>query len=160
MHKIKNKSGITMLVLVAIIMATLVITSTIIISYSNFKVGAKKKAFNHEISVVSNQLKRYSMRNDKLPVEDGVYEINVLEYDNSFSYQLEENGESIENGKVELYRINLSEIDIENTNWGKGTKSEIEGYFYSKMTGNIYYLPGASIGNKMYFCSSEEIKGE
>ena len=55
MQKIKNKNGITMLVLVAIIMVTLVITSTIIISYSNFKTGAKKKAFNHEISVVSNQ---------------------------------------------------------------------------------------------------------
>ncbi len=160
MHKIKNKNGITMLVLVAIIMATLVITSTIIISYSNFKTGAKKKAFNHEISVVSNQLKQYSIRNNKLPLEEGIYEINISEYDNSFSSQLAENGEIIKNGKVELYRIDLSEIDIENTNWGKGKKGEVEGYFYSKVTENIYYLPGASIGNKLYFCSSDELKGE
>lgn len=150
MNKKIYKNGITMLVLIVIIMVSLILTSTVIVSYSSFKTNAKKRAFASELITISKQIKQYKLMNSSYPIvlgEEG--EINRQNIPQELLNQL--------NDDYKLYKIQIEKLDINNLARGKGGIDSLDFYAYCQENNTVYYVQGEKIGGSTYYYYNQEL---
>ena len=127
------------------------------ISYSSFKTNSRKKAFANEIIAITNAVENYKLRNNEYPFKDSINIDTTSDSDELLS-EMQLLGEVIINGKVNLYIVDLSKIDIENVMRGNSNDvTSMDVYAYSTNTHSIYYLKGEKIGDKTYYNYNEEL---
>lgn len=156
MFYLYKKNGVTLIVLITIIMVSIILTSTVVISYSSFKTNARKRAFATEIYTIEKQIENYKLRNDEYPVSSEV-EFNISDLDSKLVDIMNIAGEEIANERVRLYIIDLSKLDIENVSRGAKKDGILDIYAYSKKTGKLYYLAGEEIEDKIYYNFNYEL---
>lgn len=156
MNTKNNKSGITFVALIATVLVSLVLMSTVVISYSSFSTNTKKRAFANEISTIEAAIENYKFRNGKYPVKQE-FELQKTRASSGLLEEFNSKGE-IGASSVKLFMIDFEKLDIENL--ARGTSQNIDDldmYAYSVETNTLYYLSGESIGNKVYYTYNDEL---
>lgn len=142
-----------MLMLIVIIMVTLIITSTVIVSYTSFKDNSKKKAFVNEILTISKQIEQYKIINSKLPIKGD--ELDKSNFPTEFLSQLK--NENSEYSKYKFYKIDLQELELSNLSRGKDTAGTLDYYAYCENNNTLYYIQGEKIGDNTYYYYNQEL---
>lgn len=154
----KNKKGITFLILVFTIAIALIIVSSITIAFSNILDSTNKKEYANEINSVQKTIDQYKFLNNKYPV----YEVD-LKY-SLFNFPMYEkrqflDEEGYDDNEVILKEINLFEAGIDNVTRGVRRKSDnLDIYAVSEKTGRVYYLKGEKYDDVTYYTLTPELK--
>ena len=155
MLKNNIKKGITLVALVATIMAIIILTTTAVVSYSSFSVNAKKRAFANEIYTLQKQVEDYKFKNNKYPIGN-VKELNISSVDSELVSIFNSNGENIDGNKVTLYEIDFTKLDLDNLVRGMDKNSN-DIYLFSNESKKVYYIEGEKIENRTYYYLDSEL---
>lgn len=153
-----NKKGISVVSISVTIVILLVIASTISVSITNSPSNAKKLTFAKEIYNVQNLVTEYIQKENVLPSSNETIQIKPSDLE-----QFEVNKERITDGKVLLNVLDLSELDIVNTNYGNkqigetAEEKEKDVYAVSQDTGRVYYIAGFKDNNKTYYTLTDDL---
>lgn len=147
---IKNyKFGISLIALLATIVITLILISTIVISTKNIMEDTSKRSFAKEIYLIKQKVDEYKFRNAKYPMKQDI-SINVDGLDASGREQFA-NEPGYGTGSITLKEINLYEAGVETVTRGTKKDSEYDVYALSQTTGKVYYLKGYKVGSTTYY---------
>lgn len=139
------KKGISMLILVvAISVMALLITSTIIVGSSSIKT-AQYEEFLSQLSRVSDSLNDYVLDNFKLPSTGEV--VSAKSLGNEFLEEVISKND-IQN---KLYVIDVSLLNDATIKKGRGNMSNKDLFVVAENTNNIYYIKGFKYKGKIYF---------
>lgn len=148
------KKGMTMVALIATIIITIILVSTVVFSYNNIIANTKKNEFAREIYTVQKMVKDYEFKNNEYPLLE---EVNVLvsSLDNNFKIQF--SGEvGYTEGNIKLNKIDLYKADISELTRGTSESSD-DIYLFSKTTKKVYYLKGIRIEGNVYYTLTDEL---
>lgn len=149
----KNKKGITIIVLVFTIIIILILTTIVTITGKDLVDSSNKKNFAKEIYIIERKLAEYKFINSELPIGKAIT-IYLTDVNDKEQFKLEENYST---GIVTLYEIDYLGADIENLSRGMGN-SEKDIYLVSKTTNKVYYLKGLKIGKNYYYTLTDDLK--
>ncbi len=142
------KKGISLMVL-AITVVIFAILAGIIVINSNSIVGDTAKAqLQLDIAQLETLMNTYKIR------KNGNIGFPTVEFStvNLSSNELKQfDGETIVNNKIQLYIIDLYEIDAEASNYGNLKEGSTDRYLYSISTGKVYYEKGLQYDNITYY---------
>ena len=155
MLKNNIKKGITLVALIATIMAIIILTTTAVVSYSSFSVSAKKRAFANEIYTLQKQVEDYKFKNNKYPLKTAK-ELDISDLDSALVSIFNSNNEQIVEGKVTLYKIDYKKLDIDSLVRGTDENSN-DIYLFSNESKKVYYIEGEKIENKTYYYLDNEL---
>lgn len=142
------KKGISLVVLIITIIVLTVLMGIIIFNAENTIVNAEKSKLQIDIVSLESLMDTYKIR------KNGNIKFNVTFFDTSTlsGAELQQfDGETISNNKIELYVIELKEIDAETLSYGNLIAGEKDRYLYSINTGKVYYEQGLKIDNITYY---------
>ncbi len=155
-----KKRGVTIISLSIIIIVMLIILSIVSVSLNYSISNAKKMAFAKEIYNIQSMVDEYVQREETLP---NTYEaITVTPTVEIAETQFE--GETFTNGTVNLYVLDLKELDIKNTSYGNkkigstDVQKEKDIYAVSEKTGKVYYIAGFESDGKKYYTLTDELR--
>ncbi len=152
----KEKRGITLIVLTVTIVVLVILATTIVYTGSDLVNDTKKSEFAKEIYTIKTMLKEYNFREGKYPVVDKI-DISLSSFDSSFVKQFS-NESGYSSGTISLSEIDLYELGVDNISRGTGETLK-DKYFVSEETGNVYYLEGEKYGKNIYYTLTDELKG-
>lgn len=142
------KKGISLVILVITIIILIILASVIIINTNYMFVDTNLSKLQVDISQIETLMNTYKIRNN------GNIDFPTVEFDVSSlsSEELKQfDGEIIENNKVELYIVNIEEIDGEASNFGTLELGDKDRYLYSLTTGKVYYEQGLVSEDTTYY---------
>ena len=151
-----NKKGISVVSLSVTIVILIVIVSTISVSITYSTANAKKLTFAKEIYNIQSIVTEYIQKENVLPAATEAIQIQPSDLE-QFA------GEKITDGKLILNVLDLTEIDIVNTNYGNkkiGDTAEDKTkdiYAVSAETGRVYYIAGFKDKSKTYYTLTDEL---
>ncbi len=159
-----NKRGVTLTVLAVAIVIMVILASVVVVNVGDSVTDTRKTTFANDLKTVSDQVSVYYVQNDKIPTDDEPLSekevLNLAGQDNMnfLKEELRLNGDDNDNTDLgTFYKINLSKIDIENTNRGISQNGENDIYVVSYPSLNVYYLAGISADSTKYFSLSEKL---
>lgn len=152
-----KKDGISLLVLVITIVVTIILASTIVISYNAITTSTLKKEFAKEIYTIQKQVEQYKFMNNIYPLgEDITIDLSTINESNKIEFK-DENG--YESGKIILKKIDLYEAGVESVKRGVAKDGDTaDVYAYSTVTGKAYYIKGVKISKVMYYSLTDELR--
>lgn len=151
------KKGISLIALLATAAILTILISTITISGMNTSNNAKKLAFGTELKLLQESVDTYKTNNDnEYPILETVV-VDVSNLTVTAKNQFLENGESLVDNKITLYRIDHEKINLNNLKYGNSIDGENDIYVVSKDTGYVYYAKGLQIGGRVYFTLTSDI---
>lgn len=152
----KNKNGISMVVLIITITIMLILLSTATIGGIATVNNSKKISFANEISMLEGAIKNYTIINDgSYPVKGSV----VLDLKQCTNELEQFSNEVISTtSKVVLNEIDYDKLEYKALKYGTGDLGENDIYLLSTTTGKVYYAKGINVGNKTYFSYTEDLK--
>lgn len=166
----KNKQGVTLVVLVITIIIMLILVGTLSVSVGNSVGNSRISTFASDLSEIVDMTKTYYMLNNKIPsLDDKVYnqgeilEIVPARYKSKFIEELQmNNDDTINDTDGTFYMIDLSKIDIEQSTRGTridedGNSVESDVFIVSYPSFNVYYLAGLKANNDIFFSLSSKI---
>ena len=142
------KKGISLVVLIITIIVLAILMSVIIFNTENTMANAEKSKLQIDIVNLEALMNTYKLR------KNGNIKFETTDFDTSnlSSIELEQfSGENITNNKVQLYVIELEEIDAEAVNYGMLKEGNKDRYLYSLDTGKVYYEKGLEMDNITYY---------
>ena len=149
------KKGISLVVLVITIIVLTILGGVIVINTNYMFVNTDNAKLQIDISQIEALMNTYKIRNN------GNIDFTTVEFDTSSlsAKELEQfSGENIVNNKIELYVVDLEEIDGEASNFGNLKYGGKDRYLYSIITGKVYYEQGLEInGTTYYYIKNGEI---
>ena len=158
MKNIKNKRGITFLILVFTIAIAVIIVSTITIAFSHVLDSTNKKEYANEINTVQKVIDQYKFLNNKYPVYEADLKYSLFNFPMYEKRQFVDE-EGYDDNEVILKEINLFEAGIDNVTRGVKRKSEsLDTYAVSEKTGRVYYLKGEKYDDVTYYTLTPELK--
>lgn len=140
------KKGVTLIMLVIIIIILTTLLTVVVINGNNIFNDTKKVKLQTEISQIEILVDNYIMRNSGNNFEK--VELDISTYTEAEKKQFE--GEKIVDNKIELYVVDLYKIDVQEANYGTGTKGTSDRYLYSETTKKIYYEQGIKMEGIIY----------
>ena len=141
----KNKLGISLVVLVIIIIVMIILSTVVIISGKNAYEDSQKSKMKIEIAQIENLANNYYTR------KSGVLDFAKVELTIPDEYMNQFLGEDIVDSKVSMYVLDLNKIDASETSYGNLEQGENDRYIYSTTTKKVYYEKGIKIGGKIYY---------
>ena len=153
MKNIKNKLGISLIVIS--VSALIILTMLSVITYSLIENmnKAKKIEFAQEINMIQMAVDSYYDENNSYPVGQTITLSGMSDTVKQEQFIDEEH-------KTQGYVfniINYDEIGITNLKYGDSSRGTNDIYVVSTLTGKVYYALGVSIGDKIYFTASYDI---
>lgn len=142
------KKGISLVVLLITIIILVILTGIITISSTSTLANVDKTKLQVDIAQLETLMNTYKIR------KNGNIDFVSIAFSTSnlSSIELQQfAGEAIENDKVNLYVIDLYEIDAEEVNYGNLKLGDKDRYLYSINTGKVYYEQGLTIDNTTYY---------
>lgn len=150
-----NKRGISLLALIATIIISIIILSTIIIAYDSILDNTQKREFAREMYTLQTLMTDYDFMNGGYPIKEGI----VLDLNNipvaSQDQFINEPGyatNSIILNKIDLFKAGVDKITRGTTSLGVN-----DFYAFSTSTKRIYYIMGQEIGNTTYYTLTDEL---
>lgn len=156
LNRLNGKSGISLIVLSITIIVMIILASTTIISYNGILEDTLKKDFANEIYSIQKLVEGYKFLNGEYPILDE-YVLNMDKIEENYRFEFE--NESIVDGNIKLYVIDLNKCDVQNVKRGN-KKSDKDIYVVSKDTGIVYYIDGVVINNIKYYTLTSDLKNE
>ncbi len=154
-----KKKGISLVALVCTMAVTLILLVTIGVSFNNIYQSTKKKEFANEIYSIQKLVEQYNFRNNKYPILNSSIEVDLSTLDLGANQFLAETRDLT--ATITLRPLDLYEAGVQETNRGQQKDGDIKDiYLVSEKTGNVYYLKGEEIGNKIYYALNDELKKE
>ena len=157
----KNKKGISLVVLTITIIVIVILASTVIFYLNDTMVSSQISAFALDLKNVEDLVYDYYLNNNELPIDDTVtsYDKDTLislitDGKNELSTEIADNKDDDET----FYIVDLTKLSVESTSKGLQVNDDIaDSYIVTKDSMNIYYLKGEKIRDKYYFSLSDEI---
>lgn len=152
-----KKRGVSLISLSIAIVIMIVLISIISVSLMYSVNNAKKMTFAKEIYNIQSIVTEYINREKMLPSVSEVITITPTD-----TTQFE--GETFIDGNLSLNVLNLTELDIKNTNYGNKTLGSTDNekakdiYAVSEITGRVYYIAGFESDGKVYYTLTDELR--
>lgn len=109
--------------------------------------------FATEILDVQNAVWDYESRYEKYPsLSDYVLDVNNVDSNSLDQFA----DEDITEDKINFKVVNLSEVGITDTQYGKGEETDV--YVLSEKTGNVYYIKGLEYNGVTYYTLTQSLK--
>lgn len=142
------KKGISLIVLSITVIVLIILGGIVAISSVDVIGDAKKSKLQIDIAQLESLMNTYKIRkNGNIHFEK--VELNM---ENFSAEELKQfSGETTQNNKLELYVIDLYEIDAEAVNYGNLEKGPNDRYLYSINTGKVYYERGLNNNGVIYY---------
>ena len=163
----KNRQGVSLLVLTVTIVLMIVLLTTSVVIAGNIIDNSRLSSFASEVFDVKDATEVYYAYNEEFPYldEDKAYskgEILALvepEYQNVFLNELILNGDNASSDDMgSFYKIDLSKIDVEQTTRGiKKDGNERDVFVISYPSMNVYYLDGVAAKNTKFFSVTSRV---
>ena len=163
----KNRQGVSLLVLTVTIVLMIVLLTTSVVIAGNIIDNSRLSSFASEVFDVKDATEVYYAYNEEFPYldEDKAYskgEILALvepEYQNVFLNELILNGDNASSDDMgSFYKIDLSKIDVEQTTRGiKKDGNERDVFVISYPSMNVYYLDGVAAKNTKFFSITSRV---
>lgn len=160
--KLKQKEGISLIVLIITIALILIITSAVILNINVSVQNANLSRFANDLSYLQDSVKSMYILENKLPVKDiektlsreTVLNLASNKNRDFLRTELANNGESED---VTFYEIDMKKVgsDMKQVGAGKNGKDDI--YVVSNDSLKVYYLKGLLYRKKMYFSLNSDI---
>ena len=157
-----KKRGITIISLSIIVIVMLILLSVVSVSLNYSIANAKKMAFVKEIYNIQSLVTEYIEKEETLPNTKESITIDLTKLNSKYLNQFD--GETILQNKVDLYVLDLLELDIKNTNYGDKNigstdeEKEKDVYAVSEKTGRVYYIAGFESDGEKYYTLTDELR--
>lgn len=160
----KNKKGVSLIILVITIVLILILVGTLTADAGNSIGNSRISTFASDLSEIEDATKTYYMLNNEFPSIDGkaynqgeIIAIVPEKYQGKFKEELQLNNDDVSSdSNGTYYMIDLSKIDIEQSTRGSRLdESDVYVVVYPSM--NVYYLEGLRANNEVYFSLSSKI---
>lgn len=160
--RLKEKKGVTMLVLILTIILIVIISGAVISNLNVTTENANLSNFANNISQIQDKARSMYILENKLPVSnvaekltrEDLLELVETENQNAFFDELNENGE----GKnARFYKVDLDKVGVDKTIIGSEKDGEDDIYVISINSLKVYYLRGVEYDNNMYFSINSKI---
>ena len=139
----KNKRGISLVVLiVAVVVMLIIVTSAVVIGAGSIT-KANFQEYQSSISRMSNLVNIYYTENNELPITGYVLDPKSISYD----FVNEVNSRNDEFNK--LYIVDTSKLKMTTIDIGSGTIEDKDIFVVSENTNNIYYVKGFKFEGKV-----------
>ena len=139
----KNKKGISMVILIVAIIVMRILVSSAIVMGARSMTNANFEEYQSVIARVSDLVNIYYMENGKLPITGEVLDPKSISYD----FVNEVNKSNDEFNKlyvIDMKLLNNATIDI-----GKQSVESRDAFVVSENTNNIYYIEGFKFEGKV-----------
>lgn len=166
----KNKQGITLILLIITIIIILILLGTLTVSAGNAIGNSRISALASDLKEVEDATKTYYMLNNEFPSIDlkaynqgEIKEKVPSRYRGLFTEELQHNNDEVnKDTDGTFYLIDLAKIGIEQTtrgtmldNNGNAYESNVYAVAYPSM--NVYYLEGVRANGDVFFSLSSKI---
>jgi len=145
------KKGISILSLAIVIVILSIITSTIVVSYSDSINTLNKTTFITEFMTLESAVQNFYEMNNNYPILEEI----TLTYQNTVVNEQFE-GEDITSNSISLYKLDIATLGFDNLYLGNG-KDDADYYALSMKTGKLYYLNGIIFDNITYYRVTEDL---
>lgn len=160
--RLKQNSGISLIVLIVTITLILILSGAIILSINVSVQNANLSRFANDLANLQDSVKSMYILDNRLPIVDGEQLLtkedilNLVADKNKEAFQLEikNNGES-EN--VTFSKISLEKAGADMIQVGSGKNGKDDIYVVSNNSLKVYYLKGQLYRKKMYFSLNSDI---
>lgn len=160
--KLKQKEGISLIVLIITIALLLILSSAVILGINVSVQNANLSRFTNDLSHLQDSVKSMYILENRLPTVDNeklLSKNDVLNLVNDknkelFEIELNNNGE---NENVEFYEIDLKKAGADMIQVGSGKNGSDDIYVISTNSLKVYYLKGLFYRKKMYFSLNSDI---
>ena len=143
------KKGISLVVLVITIIVLVILTGVVIIDSNYIVADAELSKLQSDIAELQTLMRIYKIRNSgNIPFDTVDMDISYLSEDVKKQFSEETISDD---GKIQLYVIQLDKIDAEAVNYGTQKESASDRYLYSSVTGKVYYEQGLLVNGVMYY---------
>lgn len=142
------KKGISLIVLIITVIVMIILTTVIVVSSSQTITTTDRYKLQIDIAQLEALMNTYKIR------KNGNLDFETVGFDttNLTSEELKQfEGEAIINSKIQLYIIDLYEIDAEEVNYGNLKQGATDRYLYSINTGKVYYEQGLDVNGITYY---------
>lgn len=150
----KNKKGVSLVVLVITIIVMIILASVIIFVSADATNNSKMAAFASDLTQIEDVIEEYYLNNNELPIVSGVsyskgQVINLIsEGSTTLNEEIIENGDD----SAVFYKVDLAKLPIDSSYRGIEADGDITDiYLVSSQNFNVYYLKGEKIANEYYF---------
>lgn len=157
MKKLKNSDGITLVSLVVTIVIMLILTMSINMSMTTTTELKKYNAIKEDIIALTEEVKLYYLKNEKLPVYEETtlnklpIPANALEHDVN------------PNDNENYYYIDINKLSNLDLNRGEGNKTKNfntkDIYVVNEKSMTVYYLDGAVLDGKKHYTIVDDFVG-
>lgn len=152
------KKGFSLVALVAAVVIMLIFISVITVSGSNMARSRKLSSFATEINTVQKAVDTYLNTNSNdYPILESV-QINLSSLASDSKVQFTDNGDTISNNTITLYKIDYDKIGVTDLEYGNYSYGENDVYLLSAVTSKVYYVKGFKVGSKVYYTITDEVK--
>ena len=142
------KKGVSMIVLIITIIVMIILTGVIVITSSSTIVGTEKYKLQIDIAQIETLMNTYKIRkNGNISFDKVIFDTSILSEQEITQFE----GETIVDNNIELYVVDLLEIDAEQSNYGNLKLGPKDRYLYSITTGKVYYEQGLKIDDITYY---------
>ena len=143
----KTKKGVTLAILVITIIILIILTSaTVTIGTKEYN-KAKLVKLQSEMSQIEVLMDNYVTRKSG-NIQFSKMNLDVSNMEDTSLAQFSD--ETITGTTIEMYVIDLYEIDAEESTYGTGKLGDTDRYLYSVKTGKVYYEKGIKVGQETY----------
>lgn len=139
------KKGITISILVVTVVLMFIIVTTATVIGTRTIQTASYEEFMSKIYRVSNDVNKYVIDNNSLPITSEIIAKEGLS--NAFKEELNKNKDVWNN----LFVIDMSKLRTESVNIGKGTIEDMDVFVVAENTNNVYYLKGVKYKGETYY---------
>ncbi|MDD2628493.1 MAG: hypothetical protein PHR25_03590 [Clostridia bacterium] len=161
----KEKQGISLLVLTIIIIVMIILAGTVVYTSAEATNNSKMAAFISDLETIGEAVEKYYLNNEELPIVlDTEYTktsmINQL-IEEDRKKVLSKEIDELNDTEKKFYEIDMSKLEIKFSQYGmKEDGDPLDAYYISEGNHNIYYLKGRRIARKYYFTLTEKLTGK
>lgn len=142
----KNKKGVTTtVVVIAVVIMFIILTTATVIGSRNIDT-VNYEEYKSQLTRVADSVNEYIVKNDELPTNGQIVaKANITE---TLKKELDDNDDLEEN---DLFVVDMSMIDVNNVNKGKGTIDSRDVFLVAENSNNVYYYKGYKFRGTMYY---------
>lgn len=142
------KKGISLVVLILTIIIMVILAGIVVVNATGMFVDMELTKLKIDIAQLESLMNTYKIRVDgNINFPKTQLDLSKLSSDELLQFK----GENIANNKVELYVIDLEDIDAEAVNFGNLKDGVSDRYLYSIITGRVYYELGLESDGIRYY---------
>ena len=139
------KKGVSLITVIVAMSIMMILISSVSVIGSSAISSANFEEYKSEIERVANEVNIYINENNYLPITNEIVDINSL--GNEFIANVKQKNDL----SNKFYVIDVSKLNDNNIEKGKGSIADKDVFLVSENTNNVYYLKGFKYRGEIYF---------